>query len=243
MTHPIVKAVSNMVYEGDIDSAERALALVADSEGDFALSKVIEEMPARDVVAILREHDASKASIVGHLISPQQFLAAVTLEKDYGERNSVGQRTHDSLRGMVNGVVFADEERIDTFVEALGSTDGGMSALADYFSDRHEELEFFFRNGTFSEVEGEHAIEEIPASNVDLSEGHPDPQVLRGIVSLREVQDHDWRELAWRLRCEHYEIFRDLMEILRSRHHKAMAAPPPPPAEGVAPDDDEDDVL
>jgi hypothetical protein len=27
--------------------------------------------------------------------------------------------------------------------------------------------------------------------------------------------DQDWKEFAWRLRVEHYEIFREVMEILR----------------------------
>ena len=64
-------------------------------------------------------------------------------------------------------------------------------------------------------------------------------------MPLREVRDHDWRELAWRLRCEHYEIFRDMLEMLRARHHRALAAPPPPPAsaKGLPAEDDEDDVL
>jgi len=237
MSHPVVKTVSAMVYEGDIDNAERALALVADAEGDFALAKVIDEMPARDVVAILREHDSSKGSIISELISPRQFVAAVTLERDYRDRN------HDALKGMINAVVFADESKTDAFIEALGASDGGMHALVDYCSDRHEEIERFFRNGTFSHQEGEE-IDGIPTRNDDLLAGELDDTARRELVSLREVQDHDWRELVWRLRCEHYEIFRDLLEMLRSRHHKAAALPPPPkPRASPFGADDEDDVL
>ena len=66
MTHAIVSTVSSLVYEGNIDSAERALATVADAEGDYALARVIDEMPSRDVVAILREHDSSRSSIISH---------------------------------------------------------------------------------------------------------------------------------------------------------------------------------
>jgi hypothetical protein len=240
MTHPIVKTVSGMVYEGDIDSAERALAVLADEEGDFALARVIEEMPARDVVAILREHDSAKISIISELISPKQFLAAITLERDYGDRH------HDALKGMVNAVVFADESKTDGFIEVFATSDGGLNALADYFGERHEEVEFFFRNGTFSQLEGDDFTDDIPTSNADLSLGHPDAKTLNRVVALREVQDHDWRELAWRLRCEHYDTFRDLLEVLRSRHHRAAAMPPPPPPAGAAPPklvDDEDDVL
>jgi hypothetical protein len=76
-----VKTVSGMVYEGDIANAERALMTVADQEGDRALALVIEEMPAKRPAAILREHDAARGSIIGELISPKQFLAAVSLER------------------------------------------------------------------------------------------------------------------------------------------------------------------
>lgn len=244
MTHPLVTTVSAMVFEGDIASAERALTVLADQEGDRALAKVIEEMPARDLIAILREHDSSKVSIVSELISPEQFVAAVALERDYGDRG------HDALRGMINATVFADEDRTDAFIEALGGSEAGLRALVDYCSDRHEEIERFLRNGTFSHQEGDE-IDGIPTSNADLEDGELDAAGRRDVVTLREVQDQDWRELVWRLRVEHYEIFRDVMEMLRARHHKALAEPPPPPAPaaggvpagGAAAQDDEDDVL
>jgi hypothetical protein len=239
MTHPIVTTVSGLVYEGDIDSAERALAVLADQEGDFALARVIEEMPPRDVVAILREHDSSRLSIIGELISPRQFIAALALERDYRDRN------HDALRGMVNAVVFADEAKTDSFIEALGASDEGLNALVDYCSDRHEEIERFFRNGTFSQQEGDE-IDGIPVSDADLQRGELDDDTRGDVVHLREVQDHDWRELVWRLRCEHYDVFRDMLEMLRARHHKAAALPPPPPPKASLLEtllDDEDDVL
>jgi hypothetical protein len=243
MTHPLVTTVSAMVFGGDIASAERALTVLADQEGDRALATVIEEMPARDLIAILREHDSSKSSIISELISPGQFVAAVTLERDYGDRS------HEVLRGMINATVFADEDRTDAFIEALGASEAGLQALADYCSDRHEDIERFLRNGTFSHQEGDE-IEGIPTSNADLDEGELDAAGRREVVTLREVQDQDWRELVWRLRVEHYEIFRDVLEMLRARHHKALAEPPPPPpmAAGgpgapAAAADDEDDVL
>jgi len=240
VTHPIVKTVSGMVYEGDIASAERALAVLADAEGDFALAKVIDEMPPRDVVAILREHDSSKLSIVAELISPAQFVAAVAFERDYRDKH------HEALRGMVNAVVFADESRTDDFIEALGTSETGLESLVDYFVDRHEEVERFFRVGSFDGADWDD-VEGIPAHDGDLDQGELDDTTRRDVVALREVQDGDWRELAWRLRCEHYEIFRDLLQMLRQRHRRAIAEPPPKPAVpagGAAPaDDDEDDVL
>jgi hypothetical protein len=236
VTHPIVTTVSGLVYEGDIESAERALATLADQEGDHALARIIDEMPPRDLVAILREHDASRSSIVGELVTPERFAQAVALERGYGDR------THEALRGMINAVVFADESRTDAFIDALGASEDGLNALCDYFAGRHEEIERFFRHGTFDPNAGDEG-DEIPTSNVDLQHGELDVDTRRDVVPLREVQDGDWHELAWRLRCEHFEIFRDTMEMMRARHHRAAAAPPPPPKAAAAPADDEDDVL
>jgi hypothetical protein len=246
MTHPIVTTVSHLVYEGNIESAERALVTVADKEGDFALARVIEEMAPRDLIAILREHDASHGTIITELISPRQFMAAISLESGYRERG------HESLKGMISAVVFADESRTDEFIEALGSQPQGVDALVNYFSDRHEEIEFFFRNGTFSELDGDD-FSGIPAADDDLDIGEPDDRMRRAMVQLREVEDHDWRELSWRLRTDHYEIFREILEILRRRHRQAQAeqqeaaaaAARAAAAAAAAQDDldDEDDVL
>jgi hypothetical protein len=61
------------------------------------------------------------------------------------------------------------------------------------------------------------------------------------------VQDQDWRELSWRLRCEHYEIFREVLEVLRMRHQRSLEVPVALPksaqAQALDDDDDEDDVL
>lgn len=241
MTHPLVKLVEGMVYEGNIDSAERALATVADQEGDTALARVIEQLPPRDVVAILREHDPSRPSLISELITPTQFAAAVALESNYRDR------THEALRGMINGVVFREDADPDPFIEALGASEAGVKALADYFSHRHAELEFFFRNGTYSELDGAD-FSELPEDNEDLTLGDPDSFVRRDIIRLTEAEDGDWKELGWRLRCEHYEIFREVLEILRLAHRRALAEAeralaPTPIAAAPADEDDEDDVL
>ncbi len=237
--HPIAKTVSALVYGGDIDQAERALVSVADEEGDHALARLIDDLPPKDVVAILREHDSSKASVISELITPQQFLAAISLEKAYKDRR------HDALKGMINSVVFTNESKSDEFIDALGSTDSGLDALVDYFGDRHEEIEHFFRHGHFGLLE-EGELERIVQSTADLDEGEPDDTQGGTIERLSEVRDGDWRELAWRLRCEHWDIFRVVLELLRVRLRAALRAPEvAPPKRGMLPaeDDDEDDVL
>jgi hypothetical protein len=202
MTHPIVKTVSGMVYEGDIDSAERAL-VSARRPGGRSRAR---EGHRRDAAPRRRRDPARARQLEGcrsisELITPHQFLAAVSLEKAYKDRG------HDALKGMINSVVFTNEDKSDEFIEALGSSDNGLGALVDYFSDRHEEIEHFFRHGHFGLLE-EGELERIVMSTADLDEGEPDDTQAGTIERLAEVRDGDWRELAWRLRCEHWDIFR-----------------------------------
>lgn len=234
--HPIAKTVSEFVYGGDIDKAEHALVSLADTEGDRALALVIDALPARDVVAILREHDASKASVISTLISPRQFVAAIALEKNYREKDG----RHDALKGMINAAVFSDEDRTDEMIEALGSTEDGIEALADYFTDRHEELEHFLREGSF-DVFADEELDDVIAASGDLRDLElADPR--RSVaVDRSEIDDGDWRELAWLLRCEHFDAFRDMIERLRSRRRRALAQPPKPAVRAEEADDDEDD--
>ena len=234
--HPIAKTVSEFVYGGDIDKAEHALVSLADTEGDRALALVIDALPARDVVAILREHDASKASVISTLISPRQFVAAIALEKNYREKDG----RHDALKGMINAAVFSDEDRTDEMIEALGSTEDGIEALADYFTDRHEELEHFLREGSFG-VFADEELDDVIAASGDLRDLELADPRRSVVVDLSEIDDGDWRELAWLLRCEHFDAFRDMIERLRSRRRRALAQPAKPAVRTEEADDDEDD--
>lgn len=239
MTHPLVTTIAAFVNDGNIDNAERALVAVADAEGDQALALIIEDMSARDLVAILREHDSSRPSMISELISPKQFVAAVVMERNYRER------THESLRGIINAVLFRDDADPDDYIEALGGNPDGVEALVNYFSDRHSELEFFFRNGTYVDQDGSH-FGDIPAGDDDLFDGEFDETHRRGFVRGSEVMDGDWKELGWRLWSDHYEIFREVMELLRKRHREALAEQMAPAKAAPLPgldDDDEDDVL
>ena len=212
MNHPIIAIVSRMVQEGDAQLAERALVAVADEEGDLVLSEVIEAMPARDLVAILREHDASHPSIIGVLVTPASFVKALAMEAKYNDR------THEALRGMINMVLFRDDEP-DPFIEAMGDSEHGILALADYFSEYHEELELFFQNGTFNFLDCDPV--ELPKNDNDLEESEMGSSYRQPTDSLQDIQDQDWRELAWRLRCEHYSVFTELLKTLRGRARSA----------------------
>lgn len=212
MNHPIIAVVSRMVQEGDAEQAERALVALADDEGDLVLSGVIETMPPRDLVAILREHDASHPSIVGELVTPASFLGALAMEAKYNDR------THEALRGMINMVLFR-EDAPDPFIEALGDSEHGILALADYFSQYHEELEWFFQHGTLTFMESDSL--ELPEDDSDLEESEMGSAFRQPTDDFHDIKDCDWRELAWRLRCEHYGIFTELLKTLRGRARSA----------------------
>jgi hypothetical protein len=76
---------------------------LADTEGDGALMVVLEQLPPKDILAVIREYDNSKESIVNLLVTPiSMFARAVVIEKQYKDLS----RTH--LRGMMNAVIFRD---------------------------------------------------------------------------------------------------------------------------------------
>jgi hypothetical protein len=213
MKHPVIAKVSQFVRGGDAREAETALVAVADTDGDLVLSSVIESMPPADIVAILREHDGSRASIIGQLITPEAFLKAVALEARYNDK------THDALRGMINMVIYREDDP-DQFIEVLGESEAGMFALVDYFEGRHEDLEKLFQHGTLSSAS--QPIITIPENDADLTDTGSEKGFATPSDELHEVQDQDWKELAWRLRSDHFVLFSEILRVLRGRARAAI---------------------
>ena len=107
------------------DGAESALVELADTEGDSALMVVLEQLPPKDILAVIREYDPSKDSVINMLISPEQFARAVVIEKRYKDLK------HTHLRGMVNSIIFREDADPLEFLHAVGDLEGGSEALAD----------------------------------------------------------------------------------------------------------------
>ena len=183
--------------------AEGALVELADAEGDAALMVVLDLLPPKDILAVIREYDNSKESVVNLLVTPEQFARAVVIEKQYKDLT----RTH--LRGMVNAVIFrADAEPVD-FLTAMGDLEGGSEALADYFSEKWSRIEAFARTGAFDTVEDDGAMlteEELYAS-----------AYVKPRLEQDEVADQDWMELAWILRYELPDLFIETVLVLRAK--------------------------
>ncbi len=200
----LIEKTQALIAAGDIVGAESVLTELADSEGDGALAVVLEQLPAKDILAVIREYDDSKESIVNLLITPQQFAHAVVIEKQYKDLT----RTH--LRGMMNSVIFRDDA-VDAieFLTAIGDLEGGSEALADYFTEKWSRVEAFARSGTFDTVEDDG---EILSEQALYQSAYVRPR-----VDLDEVADQDWMQMAWLLRHELPDLFIEMLIVLRAK--------------------------
>ena len=156
MDHPLVVQASALIRAGDIVGAESALVALVDTEGDHALVAILDELPPKDLLAVIREYDSSKESLINLLVTPEQFARALVLERQYADR------THAHLRGMINSVLFREGVEAGEFLEAIGETDGGSEALIDYLSDRDEEIAHFAEVGSFNV----HETGEVPKAQL-----------------------------------------------------------------------------
>ena len=208
MSHPAIIKASALIHAGDIAAAESALTELVDTEGDHALVAVLDELAPKDLLAIIREYDSSKPSVVNLLVTPKQFADAVIMERMYAEPN------RDRLRSMINSVVYRDDLEPDEFIAALAEKDLGLEVLADYLDDRFEELSIFKTYGSFVPSEDERTPKDEEEDTV--REDHF--ELPRGGVGLDEVSDSDWMELTWRLAHNHPDEFFHVFQILTARN-------------------------
>lgn len=199
----LIAKTQGLIAAGDIVGAESALVELADAEGDGALMVVLEQLPPKDILAVIREYDNSKESVINLLVTPQMFARAVVIEKQYKDLT----RTH--LRGMVNSVIFREDANPVEFLAAIGELDGGSEALADYFSEKWSRIEAFARTGTFDSVEDDG---EMLSETALLASAYVPPKLEQD-----EVADQDWMQLAWLLRYECPDLFMETVMVLRAK--------------------------
>ena len=199
----LIEKTQSLIASGDIVGAEAALVELADSEGDGALMVVLNQLPPKDILAVIREYDSSKESVINLMVTPEQFARAVVIEKQYRDLT----RTH--LRGMVNSIIFRDGADPLEFLTAIGDLEGGSEALADYFSEKWSRIEAFARTGTFDTVEddGEMLSETALYASAYAS----------ARLEQDEVADQDWMELAWILRYQNPDLFIEMLLVLRAK--------------------------
>ena len=199
----LIAKTQSLIAAGDIVGAESALVELADAEGDGALMVVLEQLPAKDILAVIREYDTSKESVINLLITPFMFAHAVVIEKQYKDLS----RTH--LRGRVNSVIFREDADPVEFLTAIGEMEGGSEALADYFSEKWSRIEAFARTGTFDSVEDDG---EMLSEQALLASAYAQPK-----IELDEVTDQDWMQLAWILRYQLPDLFMETVMVLRAK--------------------------
>ena len=199
----LIEKTQSLIAAGDIVGAESALVELADREGDGALMEVLEQLPAKDVLAVIREYDGSRSSIINLMLTPELFARAVVIEKQYRDL------TRSHLRGMMNSVIFRDDAEPLEFVNAIGDLDGGSEALADYFEEKWSRVEAFARTDTFDSVEddGDMLSEDELRANA----------YARPRLSEDEVADADWMQLAWLLRHQNPDLFIEMLLVLRAK--------------------------
>lgn len=231
--HPVIFESSQLILAGDIAGAEKALVAIADTHGDDALVAILDDLPAKDLIAVMREFDSSRESVVNMVVTPEQFARAIILERKYGER------TAERLRAMMNSVIHRDLNTAVEYLEAIGDLDGGSQTLADYFEDRYDEMFSFATTGSFlpqfdpdsgAKTHNTWLMEKIEEIDHGLGFGNS-IENSRPLLSRSEIADGDWMESAWLLRYELPDAFEEVMIMLRDRAQKHMeeanAAPVP----------------
>ena len=199
----LIAKTQSLIASGDIVAAEAALTELADTEGDNALMVVLEQLPPKDILAVIREYDNSRESVINLLVTPEQFARAVVIEKQYKDLT----RTH--LRGMVNSVIFREDGDPVAFLDAIGALEGGADALADYFSEKWSRIEAFARCGSFDYAEDDG---EMVSETTLLANAYVKPR-----VDEDEVADQDWMQLAWLLRSHCPDLFVEMLLVLRAK--------------------------
>ncbi len=250
--HPVLSNATRLILAGDIAGAERALVKIAEEEGDHALVAVMDDLPAKDLVAILREYDTSRESVINLLVTPEQFARSVVLERQYAEPN------FSRLHGMINSVVHKDHDEASAYLAKLVETHQGCETLADYFTDYLEGFLCFTLEGVF-----------VPEKYPDLpDESHYIPWLVNEIglkehlifqtgqeagpvMKRADAADGDWMETAWILRYEMQEGFEHVYFVIRDRILKITtladvpASKPSPavPAKEVEGDQDDEELA
>ena len=199
----LIAKTQSLIASGNIVAAEAALVELADEQGDNALMVVLEQLPAKDMLAVIREYDNSKESVINLLVTPAQFARAVVIEKQYKDLS----RTH--LRGMMNSIIFRDDADPVAFLTAIGDLEGGAEALADYFTEKWSRIEAFAWTGLFDAMEDDGRM---LSESALFASAYVKPK-----LDEDEVADQDWMQMAWTLRYQCPDLFIEMLLVLRAK--------------------------
>ena len=249
--HPTVIKTAALVLAGDLEGAEKALTLYADQEGDTALIALLDQVAPKDLLALLREYDGARESILNLVVTPKQFADALVLETLYAEYG------HNRLRGMINAVLYREEGQIEAYLEVLCEKEGGLEALADYFDDRLEEFLDFAATGelrfdfTVTQSVEDKTVTWLSERIDEVDEALQDGDAIADAQPKQarvEIADNDWMETAWVLRYELPDEFSQLLTLIRHRLARQAELLNSPEAKAkqqakVQNDDDEESAI
>lgn len=243
MTHPAVIQTQALILAGEIAEAESQLVAIAETQGDQALVSILDELAPKDLLAIMREFDSSKESVINLVVSPEQFVDAILLERKYGEPL---EKYVPRLRNTMNAVMHRGAGACVEILECLTERDEGIRLLADYFTDYYDLLQNFAFHGRFEDdfdLEKAMAPKRTHAFDAeqfdDMEQGletGDSMELARPSMSRSEVADGDWMETAWVLRHEFQDGFELLIIEVQDRLRREQeAANVPPPVETSEP--------
>jgi hypothetical protein len=242
MTHPVVSKAHELIMAGEIAEAESQLVAIAENQGDKALVSVLDEMAPKDLLAIMREFDSAKESVVNMLVSPEQFVDAIMLERKYGEPL---ERYVPRLRNTMNAVMHRSAAACTDILECLTEHDEGIRILADYFIDHYDSLRTFAFQGRFSDdpdLEKAMAPKRVSSFDTDdldiLEQGlelGDSMELSRPKMTRSEVADSDWMETAWVLRHDFEDSFELLIIEIQDRLLRELESAHPDAPERAAP--------
>lgn len=231
MNHPAVIKAQALILAGEIAEAESQLVAIAEDQGDNALVSVLDEMAPKDLLAIMREFDSSKESLVNMLVSPEQFVEAILLERKYGEPL---ERYVPRLRNTMNAVMHRSPGDCIEILACLTEHDEGIRLLADYFTDHYDSLKTFAFQGRFIEdldLEKAMAPKRVTSFDDDdldiLEQGlemGDAVELSRPTMTRTEVADGDWMETAWVLRHDFEDSFELLIIEIQDRIRRELEA-------------------
>ena len=210
MNYPAVIKASSLIELGDIVGAEYELANLLETDGESALVLALDQLQPKDLLAVVREYDSSKMSVINMVITPPQFANAVVLERLYGDK------THEQLRSLINSVVFRDDVDSGAFLEALGDKEGGSDTLADYLMDRFEQICLFAIHGTYNI----HDVAKLKSEEIEELMDSGELDANPASASRDDYMDRDWMEMTWLLSHEHEDLFREVLSLLAARRQK-----------------------
>ena len=172
-------AISQALATEGVAYAETRLALIAEKHGDQELAVIVGKLPPADVLAIVRECDSGKPSILHGFITPEKFGEIIRLESQYG----IGQSMATSYaNGMISAIIFGESSNQPNatpaeFLREMFKSEEGTKEFMKFvlplatgededLTHRREKIVHFLKFGTYDLMSEE---PDGPNDNDDMS--------------------------------------------------------------------------